>query len=86
MKKRADKLSSIVFCVLITLIVLLAISNYLTSGLYARYLSFGDSGDDARVAKWEINFKDKDGNVKEIMSSDQKAKVLIAAIESIKDL
>lgn len=29
---------------------------------------------------------DKDGNVKEITSSDQKAKVLIAAIESIKDL
>lgn len=63
MKKRADKLSSIVFCVLITLIVLLAISNYLTSGLYARYLSFGESSDAARVAKWEINFKDKDGNV-----------------------
>lgn len=29
---------------------------------------------------------DKDGNVKEITSSDQQAKVLIAAIESIKDL
>ena len=63
MKKRADKLSSVVFCVLIALIVLLAISNYLTSGLYARYLSFGESSDDARVAKWEINFKDEDGNV-----------------------
>lgn len=63
MKKRADKLSSVVFSILVVMIVLLAISNYLASGLYARYLSVGNATDDARVAKWEISFKDENGDV-----------------------
>lgn len=63
MKKRADKLSSVVFSILVIMIVLLAISNYLASGLYARYLSVGRATDDARVAKWEISFEDENGTV-----------------------
>ena len=56
MKKRTNKLSSLVFYALIAMIVLLAITNYLTTGLYARYLSYGAASDEARVAVWDINF------------------------------
>ena len=54
MKKRTNKLSSLVFYALIAMIVLLAITNYLTTGLYARYLSYGAASDEARVAVWNI--------------------------------
>ena len=58
MKKRTYDLSSLIFYALIILLVLLAITNYLTSFLYARYLSSDDDKFGANVAEWEINFDD----------------------------
>ena len=58
MKKRSKKSSSVMFYVLLVMIVMLAVTNFLTSGLYARYLSSGSGNDDGRVARWDINFDD----------------------------
>ena len=55
-KKQSSKLSSLVFYALIVLITMLAITNYLTSGLYARFLSYDTGSDEAKVALWDINF------------------------------
>lgn len=60
MKKRSSNLSVFVFYALIILTILFVLSNSLTSGFLARYLSTDSSGDNARVAKWEILFNGDD--------------------------
>lgn len=60
MKKRSSNLSIFVFYALIILTILFVLSNSLTSGFLARYLSTDSSGDNARVAKWEIQFNGDD--------------------------
>jgi len=58
-KRKTMDLSTFAFCALIILSMLFVVSNYLASGLLAKYLSENSSSsDDARVAKWEINFDD----------------------------
>lgn len=60
MKRKTMDLSTFAFCALIILSILFVVSNYLASGVLAKYLSKNSSTDDATVAKWEINFEDKD--------------------------
>lgn len=56
MQKRTNRLSTIVFYVLLVMIILLVITNYLTSGLFAKYLSSGESLASSNVARWEIQY------------------------------
>lgn len=57
-KKKSIDLTSFAFYMLIIFSLLFVITNYLTSGLLAKYLSKDSSDDDGQVAKWEINFDD----------------------------
>lgn len=58
MKKIKNNLSNVILYVLIILIVLLAVTNYLASGLYARYSSNNSAFDESRVAVWDVSFND----------------------------
>lgn len=57
-KKKSVDLTTFAFTVLIIFSLLFVLTNYLTSGLLAKYISKESEDDDGQVAKWEINFDD----------------------------
>ena len=57
-KKKSVDLTTFAFAALIIFSLLFVLTNYLTSGLLAKYISKDSSDDDGQVAKWEINFDD----------------------------
>lgn len=57
-KKKSVDLTTFAFTALIIFSLLFALTNFLTSGLLAKYISKEPVDDDGQVAKWEINFDD----------------------------
>jgi len=71
--------SPAVFYFAIAVLILVVITTNCTGGLFARYASYGDSSDSARVARFEINQSLKSSNVDlvaEMSPGDEKVVVI----------
>ena len=59
--KKSNRKTPAVFTLGLVLLCLVMFSQYMTGGLYARYISTATASDEARVAKFDVSSKKKDG-------------------------